>query len=68
MLWNNLIWHDHEQIFPNILELTVTNKITLNILIPLLALPQIMHYFIDGFIWKLKKDEFGWFEKFFKKQ
>lgn len=65
MLWNNLIWHDHEQIFPNILDLTITNKITLNILIPLLALPQIMHYFIDGFIWKLKKDEFGWIEKFF---
>ena len=32
----------------------------LSILVPLLALPQITHYILDGFIWKIRKDEFKW--------
>lgn len=27
--------------------------------------PQLLHYFIDGFIWKMKSDQFNWF-KFLK--
>jgi hypothetical protein len=28
----------------------------LGIIVPLLALPQITHYIIDGFIWKIKRE------------
>ncbi|MVT11033.1 hypothetical protein [Chitinophaga tropicalis] len=28
--------------------------------VPLLALPQITHYIMDGFIWKIKQEEFKW--------
>jgi hypothetical protein len=28
--------------------------------VPLLSLPQIVHYVLDGFIWKIKKDDFAW--------
>lgn len=65
MLWDNLIWHDHVELFPNFFQADIQNKIAMNILVPLLALPQMMHYYIDGFIWKLKKDSFGWFSKLF---
>ena len=29
-------------------------------IVPLLALPQVTHYILDGFIWKIRKDEFKW--------
>ena len=32
----------------------------LSFIVPLLALPQITHYILDGFIWKIKKEEFRW--------
>jgi hypothetical protein len=32
----------------------------LSILIPLLSVPQISHYIIDGYIWKLKDDQYSW--------
>lgn len=61
LLWDGLIWKEHGAAFPvfhlpNISE----NKSMLNLLVPMLALPQLLHYFIDGFIWKVKKDKFGW--------
>jgi len=29
-------------------------------LVPLLTLPQLTHYILDGFIWKIRKDEIKW--------
>ncbi|MBK7570524.1 MAG: hypothetical protein IPI10_02485 [Bacteroidetes bacterium] len=69
MLWDGFIWKEHNSVFPltNLLpDLTGFKSLT-SLVIPLLALPQLMHYFIDGFIWKMKKDKFGWSTFLFSK-
>lgn len=60
-LWDSLVWKEHGNLFPlfNLLH-TDLSKSFFNILVPALALPQLFHYVIDGFIWKLKQDNFGW--------
>lgn len=60
-LWDLIVWKEHGQVlnlnrFPSI---QVSDK-ALNFLVPLLALPQITHYVLDGFIWKIKGDDFKW--------
>ncbi|MGZ6480445.1 MAG: hypothetical protein ACXWQE_14140 [Bdellovibrionales bacterium] len=54
LFWDNLIWAEHTQVFPRLLE-TITEPATLAWLVPLLALPQSSHYVLDGFIWRLRK-------------
>lgn len=52
-LWDRLVWHDHEAIFG---EGNVLSAELLAFLVPLLALPQAVHYFLDGQIWKRTKN------------
>lgn len=60
-LWDLLVWKEHENIFGNfIFQLPVLDNTILSFIVPLLALPQITHYILDGFIWKIKKDEIKW--------
>lgn len=55
-LWDALIWRDHEGLFPWAAGMPfVGDAGTLAWLVPLLALPQVTHYVIDGFIWKVRK-------------
>lgn len=67
LIWDGLVWKDHFTLFPTSQYLPdLTDKsLVMTLLIPLLALPQLLHYFIDGFIWKMKKDQYNWFV-FFK--
>ena len=60
-LWDMLVWKEHDNIFTffSNRHITVSTSI-LNIVVPILALPQITHYIIDGFIWKIKQDDFKW--------
>lgn len=62
LLWDGFVWQEHFQIFPTSYWLPnlTDSKTVMSLLIPLLALPQLLHYFIDGFIWKIRKDNFGW--------
>jgi hypothetical protein len=56
-LWDGLIWTEHKSIFGAFSFLPVIDsRETLIWLVPLLALPQITHYFLDAFIWRLKGD------------
>jgi hypothetical protein len=62
-LWNSLVWKEHDAFF------SLFNKIPqldstywYKIVIPLLSVPQISHYIIDGFIWKIKNDKYDWKE------
>jgi hypothetical protein len=54
--WDSLIWRDHpvffEWMYP---ESPIGDRAWLNLLVPLLALPQLVHYVLDGFIWKRPK-------------
>lgn len=55
-LWDGLVWRDHIGLFPWAAALPVLkDTATLSIFVPLLSLPQVTHYIVDGFIWKLRK-------------
>lgn len=48
-LWDRYVWHDHEGIFG---EGALLGPKALAFLVPLLALPQAVHYWLDGRVWK----------------
>lgn len=66
-LWNSLIWQDHNKIFQfsHLVE-PVQNEMWLSILVPLLTLPQLTHYLLDGFIWKSNDHDKDWNKAVFK--
>lgn len=54
-LWDGLVWRDHDTIFPWAEGLPwLGSSLWLAFVVPLLTLPQVTHYLIDGFIWKRK--------------
>ena len=60
-LWDSMVWeehHDYFQVFQYIPA--VSNQILLTLIVPLLSVPQISHYIIDGYIWRLKEDPYNW--------
>ncbi len=62
-LWDSLVWREHTSIFRTFYILPeIQHKQFLAFIVPLLALPQVVHYIIDGFIWKVrdvKKGQLG---------
>ncbi len=54
--WDIMVWNDHPDVFPAIRTLAIENPILLSLVVAVLVLPQITHYVIDGFIWKLSKE------------
>lgn len=54
--WDALIWKEHKSAFSIFYTFSFNpQKEVLALLVPLLALPQITHYIIDGYIWKVSK-------------
>ncbi|MBN8688728.1 MAG: hypothetical protein J0M10_17040 [Chitinophagales bacterium] len=60
-LWDWAVWQEHARVFNMswLGEVSISPK-ALSFIVPLLALPQITHYILDGFIWKIKEDSFKW--------
>ena len=59
-LWDMAVWKEHRNIFGSQFgNIDISEKL-LSFIVPLLALPQITHYILDGFIWKVRQDEFKW--------
>lgn len=56
-LWDITLWKEHTQVF-SIFHFTNTrlSNGALSVIVPLLALPQVTHYIIDGFIWRIRKE------------
>jgi hypothetical protein len=55
-LWDSLHWRDHAEVFGWTYFIPrITSPDFLSILVPLLAVPQVTHYVLDGFIWKVRK-------------
>lgn len=52
MIWDRGVWHDRSWFFGQGWDLDEFKII----LVPLLAVPQITHYVLDGFIWRRKKN------------
>ncbi|MDA8746131.1 hypothetical protein N9N28_16015 [Rubripirellula amarantea] len=48
LLWDTGIWHERAWLFGGSLDLTSVQLFV----VPLLAVPQITHYVLDGFIWR----------------
>lgn len=48
LLWDRAIWHDHAWLFGGDLGVDLLAPL----LVPLLAVPQLTHYFLDGFLWR----------------
>ena len=53
LFWNRGVWHEHESLFGASWNLDDWKMY----LVPLLAVPQLTHYILDGFIWKRKNNE-----------
>lgn len=56
-LWDVFIWNDHPDVFPLTGFANPAPTPWLTFIIPALALPQITHYVLDGFIWKVSKEK-----------
>lgn len=55
-MWDGLVWREHLNFFQIFAVLpSITDASVLAILIPFLALPQSMHYVLDGFIWRIPR-------------
>lgn len=52
-LWDIALWKEHDNIFgSHVFKDFTPSKQLLAIIVPLLALPQLTHYVLDGFIWR----------------
>ena len=60
-LWDVTVWKEHGNIFRafHFMEVNVSDAL-LAFLVPLLAVPQVTHYVIDGYIWRIRQDNFKW--------
>ena len=60
-LWDLAVWKEHGAVFGGgrLPDVRIQDR-WLRLLVPLLALPQITHYILDGFIWKIRQDDFKW--------
>jgi hypothetical protein len=55
-LWDSLVWLDHSAIFKSFYFLNgLLSPWIKTLLIPFLIVPQLTHYILDGFIWKVSK-------------
>lgn len=48
-LWERYVWHDHSWLAGTG---PVLSELTLALLVPLLSLPQAVHYVLDGIVWR----------------
>jgi len=56
-LWGGLVWKEHASVFKPFAVLPAINgDLLLALIVPL---PQSTHYVLDGFIWKIKKQDNG---------
>ncbi len=54
-MWDSMVWNEHQEVFKPFSFLPeVNDKLLLNLIVPLLVVPQATHYLLDGFIWKKK--------------
>lgn len=59
-LWDVAVWKEHANVFKTGSFQLDLGEGLLSLIVPLLALPQLTHYVLDGFIWRIKQDEFKW--------
>lgn len=56
MFWDRTVWHERSWLFGVSWDITTLKTL----IVPLLALPQLTHYVLDGFIWRRRSNpDFG---------
>lgn len=56
-LWDGFLWRDHNGLFGAFAQLpSLAGGPWLSLAVPLLMLPQLTHYVLDAFIWRLRSD------------
>lgn len=53
LVWDRAVWHDRGWLFGEAWDLPSWAKL---LIVPLLALPQLTHYVLDGFIWRRRSN------------
>ncbi len=53
LVWDRAVWHDRAWLFGEPWTLSASLKA---VLVPLLALPQLTHYLLDGFLWRRRSN------------
>jgi hypothetical protein len=65
-LWDRLVWHDHEWLFGST-DVSL-GKLAAALIVPLLALPQAVHYVLDGLLWRRREPALaalpGWLRRY----
>ena len=51
LLWDRLVWHERAYLFGSS---SIVLEDALDLVVPLLALPQLTHYALDGVLWRAK--------------
>jgi hypothetical protein len=60
-LWDGLVWTEHPTLFGPFWALPVIGDSAILVwVVPLLAVPQITHYILDAFIWRLRQPGTEW--------
>jgi hypothetical protein len=60
-LWDGLVWREHLSLFSGFAALPrMEDPATLSWLVPLLTLPQVTHYALDAFIWRMRGPKSKW--------
>jgi hypothetical protein len=52
LLWDRAVWHDHGWLFGDPWDVGALKLV----IVPLLALPQLTHYVLDGYIWRRRSN------------
>ncbi|MEO0336153.1 MAG: hypothetical protein AAF202_07155, partial [Pseudomonadota bacterium] len=56
--WDAFVWREHETVFPAFQSLPfLTDEVLKSAAVALLILPQLTHYILDGFIWRVRELE-----------
>lgn len=57
-LWDGFVWRERSEVFGMFQAMLPPVQGTfLAVLVPLLTVPQLTHYILDGFIWKVRKPD-----------
>ena len=57
-LWDSMVWKEHASVFKAFYLLPFwSDKTWLALLVPTLSLPQVTHYILDGYIWRISKKD-----------
>jgi hypothetical protein len=52
LLWDRAVWHERAWLFGGAIDLSAWY----GVLVPLLAVPQLTHYVLDGFLWRRRSN------------